>query len=75
MDPFQQTGKALIFLGAAVLFMGLIFYFGKGLGPLGKLPGDIRLERHGFGFYFPIVTCLILSVVLSLILLILSRFR
>ena len=75
MEPTQQLGKAVLVLGLVLVAVGAALYWGKGLGPLGKLPGDIRIERPDFKFYFPIVTCLVLSAVLSAILYLLSKFR
>jgi len=75
MEPHQQIGKAVLFLGLLLAAVGGALYWGKGLGPLGKLPGDIRVERPEFRFFFPIVTCLVLSAVLSAVLYLLSKFR
>jgi Protein of unknown function (DUF2905) len=57
--------KLLIVLGVVILAAGLLWPFLARLG-LGRLPGDIVVERPGFSFAFPIVTCIILSVVLTL---------
>ena len=57
----------LITIGIVILVVGLLWPWLAKLG-LGRLPGDIRIEREGFHFYFPITTGLIVSVVLSLIL-------
>lgn len=57
----------LITIGAVILLAGLLWPWLSKLG-LGRLPGDIRIERDGFHFYFPITTGLIISAVLSLIL-------
>ena len=59
--------RALIIIGAALIVIGLAWPWVSKLG-LGRLPGDIRVETEGGGFYFPIVTCLIISVALSLLL-------
>jgi hypothetical protein len=59
--------RFLIFLGLMLLIAGLLWPYMAKLG-LGRLPGDIVIERGGTTFYFPIVTSLILSVVLSLVL-------
>lgn len=59
--------RVLIGLGIALLLAGLAWPWLAKLG-LGRLPGDIRIESESGGFYFPIVTCLIVSVVLSLLL-------
>ncbi len=64
--------RALIIIGATLIVIGVAWpWIGK-LG-LGRLPGDIRIETEGGGFYFPIVTCLVISVVLSLVLWFLRR--
>jgi len=63
--------RFLIILGAALLIVGLGWPWLAKLG-LGRLPGDIHVEREGFSFHFPIVTCVIISLVLSLLL---SIFR
>lgn len=59
--------RILIAIGVAFLLVGLVWPWLSRLG-LGRLPGDIRIETENGGFYFPIVTCLVVSVVLSLIL-------
>lgn len=56
----------LVILGVAAIVIGALLWAGLG-NWMGKLPGDIRVERGHSGFYFPIVTCIILSIVLSLI--------
>jgi hypothetical protein len=58
--------RILITLGAALLILGLIWPYLARLG-LGHLPGDIAIERDGLRFYFPLTTCLLLSVVASLL--------
>ena len=67
-------GRLLIGAGIVLVVAGLVVVLGERVGiRLGRLPGDIRIEgRHG-GFYFPIVTCLLVSVVLSVISWLLSR--
>ena len=60
-------GKLLVIVGVIIVTVGALLWSGIGTGPLGRLPGDIRIERGGSGFYFPIVTCIIVSIVLSLI--------
>ena len=63
----HEIGKALILFGGALVLLGLALWSGVGAGWLGRLPGDIRIERAHSAFYFPIVTCIILSIVLSLL--------
>jgi hypothetical protein len=64
--------RFLIVLGLVILVVGLLWPYLSKLG-LGRLPGDIVIERENTTFYFPLVTCLLLSVVLSLILWVASR--
>ena len=64
--------RALIIVGIALVVIGLAWPWIAKLG-LGRLPGDIRIEGEHGGFYFPIVTCLIISAVLSLMLWFLRR--
>lgn len=59
--------KILIFAGIALIAVGLIWSLLGRFIQLGRLPGDIVVEKENFKFYFPIVTCIIISVVLSLI--------
>lgn len=59
--------RALIVIGSIVLAVGLLWPWLTKLG-LGRLPGDIRIVRDGFTFYFPIVTCLLVSIAVSVIL-------
>jgi hypothetical protein len=64
----QLTGKYLIIAGIIIALAGIIiFLFGNRLNFLGRLPGDIRIERNGSGFYFPITTCILISVILTVI--------
>jgi hypothetical protein len=62
----MSTSRALILIGIAIVAIGLLWPWLSKLG-LGRLPGDIVVQREGFSFYFPIVTCLIISVVASLL--------
>jgi hypothetical protein len=63
----QEIGKALMIFGVVVVLIGAALWSGIGGSWLGRLPGDIRIERGNTGFYFPIVTCIIISIVLSLL--------
>lgn len=60
-------GKTLIILGIILIGMGVIFMFIDKIPFLGKLPGDIRIEKKNFSFYFPLTTSIIISIILSLI--------
>ena len=64
--------RTLIVIGIALVAAGVLWPWLSKLG-LGRLPGDIRIETESGGFYFPIVTCLVISVVLSLLLWFLRR--
>jgi uncharacterized protein HemY len=66
-------GKSLIFLGIVLVILGMIFVFGTKIPWLGQLPGDIYIQRERFTFYFPLMTCLIVSVIVSLVLYFLRR--
>ncbi len=73
MNPV--IGKYVIFAGIAITVIGVIIYFfGSKMGFLGRLPGDIRLEGERGGFYFPIVTCILISVLLTVIVRIIQWF-
>ena len=64
----QNVGRFLILAGVALVVLGLVVIGADRAGiHLGRLPGDIRIEGKRGGFYFPVVTCILLSVVLSLI--------
>ena len=76
MEPTQQLGRLLLFLGAMLIVIGVLFYFAPKLPlRLGQLPGDI-IHRGPHGtFYFPLVSCLVISVSISLILWLFNHFR
>jgi len=76
MDPLRELGKVLVVLGVILLGVGAVIILGGKLPfRLGRLPGDIAVQgKHG-SFYFPIVTCLILSVALTLVMWIVNLFR
>ncbi len=57
----------LVLFGGVLVLLGLVLWSGFGGSWLGRLPGDIRIERGHSSFYFPIVTCIIISILLSLI--------
>lgn len=62
----------LVVLGVALVILGLAWPWIEKLG-LGRLPGDIRIEREGFSFYFPLTTAIIVSAVVSLVIWLLRR--
>jgi hypothetical protein len=63
----RELGKFLVMIGAIIILLGAILWTGFAPKWLGRLPGDIRIEREHSVFYFPIVTCIIISIVLSLL--------
>jgi len=63
-----EIGKLLIIVGGFIVLVGLVLFFGLRVPFLGQLPGDISVDRGNVHFYFPIVTCLLLSLVLTLLL-------
>lgn len=64
----NDLGKALLIVGLVIAGVGLLFMLGIGKGWIGRLPGDIHINRGNFSFHFPIVTCLLISAVLTLLL-------
>ncbi len=60
-------GKLFIFIGLLLVVIGIVFIVGNKIPFIGKLPGDIAIERNNFNFYFPITTCIVISIILSLI--------
>ncbi len=75
-DLVADLGKALIFFGVAIAIVGVVVLVASRANlPIGRLPGDIVYRGKNTSFYFPIVTCIILSAVLSLIFWIAGRFQ
>ncbi len=68
-------GRWLIILGIILIILGVFFVYGSRFFPLGRFPGDIKIEKKNFVFYFPITTCLLLSLILTLILSIIFYIR
>jgi uncharacterized membrane-anchored protein len=66
-------GKLLILIGLILAFVGLVLWLGPKIPWLGKLPGDIHYEGKHVRVYFPLATCVIISVVISVLLFLLSR--
>jgi H+/Cl- antiporter ClcA len=73
MNP--QTGKIFIVLGLLLVVVGvLVFFLHDKLHWLGRLPGDIRIERENFRLYIPLATCLLLTLLMNLIFWLVRRF-
>lgn len=67
---FQEFGRIIIFLGVVLVIVGLFISFGGKLpffNKLGHLPGDIVIKRDNFVFYFPITTCILISLILFIL--------
>ncbi len=73
MPGFEGLGRMLITIGVFLVVIGGILTFSGKLFGLGRLPGDIYIQRGNFAFYFPLATSILLSVVLSLFLMLLGR--
>jgi hypothetical protein len=68
MDPLRELGRALLIFGGVIAIIGALLYFGTRLPfRLGRLPGDIIHRGEHTTFYFPVVTCLMASVILSIL--------
>ena len=61
------VGRMLMIVGGALLLLGVVLSFGPRVPWLGRLPGDIVIERENVRFYFPITTSIVISIVLSLL--------
>ena len=71
----SETGKWIIGIGVIVIIVGVIIYFFHDkLNWIGRLPGDIRIEKPNFKFYFPIVTMILFSLLGSLIIWLIRKF-
>ncbi len=68
MNDLSGLGRLLIFTGLLIAGLGLLFTLGGKMLWFGRLPGDIVIQRKNFTFYFPLVTCIVVSVLLSFLL-------
>jgi hypothetical protein len=72
----ERLGKAMIFLGIFIVVAGVVIWlFGDKLRFIGRLPGDIRIEKENFRLYIPITTMILLSVILTVLVWIFQRFK
>jgi hypothetical protein len=62
-----DIGKSLIIVGLIIAAVGVIFILGGRLSWFGRLPGDIYIKKENYSFYFPLATCILISLILSLI--------
>jgi len=67
MENFQGLGKFLMVIGIVIFLIGTLLMFFNKIPFLGKLPGDIVIKKDNFTLYFPIVTSIIISIILSLL--------
>ncbi len=75
MTNHAGFGWMLLVLGLVIAGVGLVWILAPSIPWLGRLPDDIRIERDNFRFYFPLVTCLLLRLLLSLVLWVIRLFR
>ena len=75
MTDVQSLGKALVVFGVILIGVGLVLTAGPKLPWLGRLPGDLLIQRDRFSFYLPLATSLLISLLLSLVLWLVGRFR
>jgi len=69
----ESFGKMILFFGLFLVLVGGLMLAGGKLFGLGRLPGDIVVQKENFSFYFPVVTCIVLSILLTIILNIFTR--
>jgi uncharacterized membrane protein YkgB len=67
MVGFGGLGKMLILLGVFIILIGLLLLIGEKIPWVGRLPGDIIIRKKNFTFYFPIVTSILISIILTLL--------
>jgi uncharacterized protein HemY len=68
-------GKILIIVGGILILAGLILQYSKHLPFIGRLPGDVVVERQSYKIYFPVATSILLSILLSVIVYLINKFR
>jgi hypothetical protein len=64
---FGALGKMLVFLGIFIILIGLLLMIGDKIPFVGRLPGDIIIRKEKFTFYFPLATCILISLILTLL--------
>ena len=73
MPGLENFGKVLVLVGIFIVVSGLFLVFWNRIPLLGKLPGDIFIQKGGFQFFFPIVTCLVISALLTIVINVIIR--
>jgi hypothetical protein len=66
--PINGLAKGLIVLGGIILLIGIVMLLAGKIPFLGKLPGDLSIKKDNFSLYFPVMTCIVLSILLTVIL-------
>ena len=66
-------GKSLVVIGVVIAAVGVVLLFSDRIPWLGRLPGDISIRRGNFSFYFPLATCILISIILSLIFILMRK--
>ena len=67
MNPMSALGKLLIITGLVIAGIGILVVLGPKIPWLGRLPGDVMVKKEHFSFYFPVTTCIIISIILTLL--------
>jgi hypothetical protein len=70
---FEGFGKTLIIIGLFLVIFGVVLVFWNKIPLIGRLPGDITIQKGGFTFFFPLVTSLVLSLILTIVLNVIFR--
>ena len=73
MTGFTLMGKMLILMGIFLILLGILVTLGLKIPWIGKLPGDIIIKKEQFSFYFPLTTCIIISIILTLLFYLLKK--
>ena len=73
MPSLGDLGRTLLIVGGLIVLLGLVLILGNKIPFLGKLPGDLRIQREGFSCTFPLVTCLLVSLILTVLMNIVLR--
>lgn len=74
-SEWSSLGRALLLFGVLLAGCGLLLLVAPRIPGVGRLPGDILIQRERFSFYFPLTSCLLASVLISLVLWLVGRFR
>ena len=75
MNEFPFLGKVMILIGIILIVLGCLIVYGGKIPFIGRLPGDIHIKRDNFSFYFPITTCILISMILTLIFYLIQKIR